>query len=544
MPPKRTFNDSDDDDRSSAEDTTTEEESDEEEQRAPVNHQTAVDTSAGGQFITNNPNDEAFDVEDDDDEKSTPPQGALNASGSNGLNTNTAGAVGGAHGASASAPGAGNTLMNNPNDEAFEVEDDNQRHVPTPQADGGATAQGRLGESASAAAAGASGADARIIKNDKHDEFSDVEDDDEEEAETPPRHSEGGAAAASAAAAAATGGGAGAVGGANLISNDHHDEAIDIDGSSAATTPERSPQNYHGAADSAQNSPAGGAQQQQQQLHSANNAPRGQMRPDDDDEDEDDDDEDVETSDDEEGGNNGPMMGQMTAEAEAAAAAEAAGQQLYRSSDYAYLRNKVDPEVFELFGLIDQFVVTPIELPTKFRPFVPEFIPCVGDIDAFCKVPRPDGLPDGLGLHVIDEPSTYQSNPAVVKMNLEYGSKMTVRNQHVESIADASTRPGLIDRWVAEIKDTHAKKPLPSVNYSKPMPDIEELLQVWPQEFEELLSSDLQFPPPSIDLDIEQYCRVMCTVLDIPIYDNIIESLHVMFTLFLEFRANQHFQHN
>ncbi len=29
------------------------------------------------------------------------------------------------------------------------------------------------------------------------------------------------------------------------------------------------------------------------------------------------------------------------------------------------------------------------------RPFIPDFIPAVGDIDAFIRVPRPDGQPEG-----------------------------------------------------------------------------------------------------------------------------------------------------
>jgi intraflagellar transport protein 46 len=66
---------------------------------------------------------------------------------------------------------------------------------------------------------------------------------------------------------------------------------------------------------------------------------------------------------------------------------------------------------------------------------------------------------------------------------------------------------------------------------------------VWPQEVEDLLSGDLQLPGSQIDLDMFQYVRVLCAILDIPTHTNLIESLHVMFTLYLEFRANQHFQH-
>ena len=33
----------------------------------------------------------------------------------------------------------------------------------------------------------------------------------------------------------------------------------------------------------------------------------------------------------------------------------------------------------------------------------------------------------------------------------------------------------------------------------------------------------------------------MCAVMDIPVYDNLIESLHVLFTTFMEFKSNAHF---
>lgn len=33
----------------------------------------------------------------------------------------------------------------------------------------------------------------------------------------------------------------------------------------------------------------------------------------------------------------------------------------------------------------------------------------------------------------------------------------------------------------------------------------------------------------------------ICAVMDIPVYDNIIESLHLLFTTFMEFKSNAHF---
>ena len=63
-----------------------------------------------------------------------------------------------------------------------------------------------------------------------------------------------------------------------------------------------------------------------------------------------------------------------------------------------------------------------IVLETKLKPFIPEYVPSIGDIDAFLKVPRPDGKADTLGLTVLDEPSSRQSDPHVLNLQMRYTS--------------------------------------------------------------------------------------------------------------------------
>jgi intraflagellar transport protein 46 len=48
-------------------------------------------------------------------------------------------------------------------------------------------------------------------------------------------------------------------------------------------------------------------------------------------------------------------------------------------------------EVKELFHYILRYTPQTIDLETRFKPFIPEYVPAVGDIDAFIKVRRPDG---------------------------------------------------------------------------------------------------------------------------------------------------------
>ena len=73
------------------------------------------------------------------------------------------------------------------------------------------------------------------------------------------------------------------------------------------------------------------------------------------------------------------------------------------------------------------------------------------------------------------------------------------------------------------------------------MPDIDSLLDVWPEEFELALQS-LKLPSPDLDLSLIEYVKILCAILDIPVYENPVESLHQMFSLFMDFRNNPHLQ--
>ena len=131
-----------------------------------------------------------------------------------------------------------------------------------------------------------------------------------------------------------------------------------------------------------------------------------------------------------------------------------------------------------------------IELDTRLKPFIPDFIPAVGDIDAFVKIPPPDEKEDGLGLAVLDEPAARQSDPTVLDLQLRVVSKKSnMQAMTVRSIDKADKNPKKITTWITNIEEVHRKKPPPVVNYSKNMPDIDALMQVWAPEMEELLKN-------------------------------------------------------
>lgn len=212
----------------------------------------------------------------------------------------------------------------------------------------------------------------------------------------------------------------------------------------------------------------------------------------------------------------------------------------YNPKDYANLN--VTADVKDLFQYIERFKPHEVELETALKCFIPEFIPAVGEIDAFVKVPKPDAKSDDLGLKFLDEPAAIQSDPTVLELQLRAKSKKQQSGDvAVRSIENAARNPALIDRWIQNISDLHRSKPPQQVHYKRNMPNSDALMDVWPEDFERSLS-ELALPSPDLDLSLKEYTKLLCTLLDIPVYENPIESLHVMFSLYMDFKNNAHFQ--
>ena len=74
----------------------------------------------------------------------------------------------------------------------------------------------------------------------------------------------------------------------------------------------------------------------------------------------------------------------------------------YAAQDYSHL--DVSAEVRDLFQYISQYSAHDAELESTLKPFVPDYLPAVGQTDVFVKVQRPDAERDELGLKVLDEP--------------------------------------------------------------------------------------------------------------------------------------------
>ncbi|XP_043238712.1 intraflagellar transport protein 46 homolog isoform X2 [Amphibalanus amphitrite] len=211
----------------------------------------------------------------------------------------------------------------------------------------------------------------------------------------------------------------------------------------------------------------------------------------------------------------------------------------YDPADYEHLT--VPPEIAQMFQFITSYTPQTIDLEHRLKPFIPDFIPAIGDIDAFIKVERPDGKADSIGLSVLDEPRAQQSDKNVLDLQLRAVAKTTTHKQTtVASVPNADRNHKAVEKWIKDIGDLHRSKPAPSVHYNKPMPDIDYLMQEWPAEFEEVLSST-HLPTADLDCDLATYVDIICSIMDIPVYKSKVQSLHVLFTLYSAFKQSGHF---
>ncbi|XP_063594104.1 intraflagellar transport protein 46 homolog isoform X1 [Penaeus indicus] len=212
----------------------------------------------------------------------------------------------------------------------------------------------------------------------------------------------------------------------------------------------------------------------------------------------------------------------------------------YDPADFEHLN--VSPEIEDLFSYITRYTPQAIELEHRLRPYIPDYIPAVGDIDAFIKIPPPDGKPTLVGLEVLDEPSARQSDATVLDLQLRALAKhTTAKSVTVKTVENAEKNTKVIEKWVRDISELHRAKPPPTVHYSKRMPDIDSLMQEWPGEVEDLLK-EINLPTAALDLDLPSYVDIICATMDIPVYKSRIQSLHVLFTLYSVFKNSAHFR--
>lgn len=182
------------------------------------------------------------------------------------------------------------------------------------------------------------------------------------------------------------------------------------------------------------------------------------------------------------------------------------------------------------------------------KPYIPSYIPSIGEVDAFIKISRPDSKPEELGLNVLDEPTIFGIDRYILELELAETTKHKIDKFSIKVVENAQKNPLDINDWINKIADLRKRKLPTSVEYTKNMPQLEELMQEWPENFENA-TKDLILPDEKLNIPLDAYARIICNMLDIPIHKlntdkSLIEALHLMFSLFSEFKNNQHFQRN
>lgn len=210
----------------------------------------------------------------------------------------------------------------------------------------------------------------------------------------------------------------------------------------------------------------------------------------------------------------------------------------------------LDDEAKEIFNYLLEYAPKEVDMEIKLKPFVPDFIPTVGEVDAFLKLPRPDGVNETLGLQRLDEPALNMSKKSYLDLLIKefYKGKAKDDKKEVHTVSNAHKNPKELHAWVKDVETVHKGKVAPTVFYTKKMPDIDTLMQTWDADFENV-AKKVNLMQSDVPIPLDSLSKICCNLLDIPVHDtkddrNLIESLHVMFSLYSSFMANDHFQNN
>ncbi|KPM12014.1 intraflagellar transport protein 46-like protein [Sarcoptes scabiei] len=209
--------------------------------------------------------------------------------------------------------------------------------------------------------------------------------------------------------------------------------------------------------------------------------------------------------------------------------------------------------VKNLFAFISHYSPQMIEIGFRLKPFLPDNVPTVGNVDAFIKIPYPDNRSNQLGLIVLDEPSTQQSDTTLLEMTLRTFSHETNRSDSfIQSAQTAFESSNVfvaknnreIEKWIDNIQLLHEAAVRPesfALIHQKPDHEsIVSLMQEWPEQFENVLDVHA-IPNSQLDCSLEEYINIFAAILDIPVQNNKIAALYLIFSLLNEFQNSQHF---
>lgn len=246
-------------------------------------------------------------------------------------------------------------------------------------------------------------------------------------------------------------------------------------------------------------------------------------------------------------------------------------------------------ELKSIFAFIDAYKPDTVPLDYRLQPFIPDFIPSIGDIDPIMQVysilsqiPPPDKIADGLtqdilpeqiylGLKFLDEPHIEQSDPAgnsslnlvvdfalrsfFVGQRLNGGKPQTAKVRAINlhgSEGDSGAKA--IQSWLNHVKENYSTR---STHFDGKgsESEIECLMAQWPTEIDQAISNDevgsflmqIMLPGPDMDLTLNEYMQLCCNILDIPINHGPkkknarIQAVGQLILLYSAFKSSSHF---
>jgi intraflagellar transport protein 46 len=202
----------------------------------------------------------------------------------------------------------------------------------------------------------------------------------------------------------------------------------------------------------------------------------------------------------------------------------------------------VTNEIKDLFTYIDAYEPVDLDIETPLHCFMPPYVCSVGEPDPMVKIPRPDGVDDGVGTIILDEANpSKQSNPAVLELQLRNSNKLSGRgsNNVVRSIGNVTQHTNEINQWIQSVEEIHAEDHCDKQQSKAELkPNVQELLQAWPKDInEELRNGTLELPKADIALSLAEYSKMMCMLVGIPHKDkSLIDSVHIMLSLYVEMK--------
>jgi intraflagellar transport protein 46 len=163
-------------------------------------------------------------------------------------------------------------------------------------------------------------------------------------------------------------------------------------------------------------------------------------------------------------------------------------------------------------------------LKPKLKPFIQDYVPAVGEVDAFLKVPRPDGSKENLGLMQLDEPCLNQSKRSYLDLLIRqfYKGKRKDHEQNIHSINNAHKKQKEVAGWINDVENVQKKKQAPSVFYSNKMPEIDRLMQVYDKNIIDDVGRESNgevITYEKSEIPLETLTKAVCGVVGIPVHE-------------------------